>query len=96
MARLPAPAVQKRIAVDLALIGHDAQRLRDVERGVLSTAKLHDANTLDLLRTGLGIGVILSLVLPYEIHAIRRFPRVQEFASYCRVVTCAKESAGKR
>jgi hypothetical protein len=50
----------------------------------------------DLLRTGLGIGEILSLVLPYEIHAIRRFPRVQEFASYCRVVTCAKESAGKR
>ena len=25
-----------------------------------------------------------------------RFPRVQDFVSYCRLVKCAKESAGKR
>ena len=31
-----------------------------------------------------------------EIHDIDRFPRVQEFASSCRLVMCAKESAGKR
>ena len=43
-----------------------------------------------------GIGKILSLVLLYEIHDIARFPRVQDFASYCRLVKCAKESAGKR
>src|SRR5262249_7675936 len=42
-----------------------------------------------------GIGKILSLVLLYDIHAIDRFPRVQDFASYCRLVKCAKESAGK-
>jgi transposase len=35
-------------------------------------------------------------VLLYEIHDIHRFPRVQEFVSYCRLVKCAKESAGKR
>src|SRR5438093_6104688 len=29
-------------------------------------------------------------------HDIARFPRVQDFVSYCRLVTCAKESAGKR
>jgi transposase len=43
-----------------------------------------------------GIGKMLSLVLLYEIHDIARFPRVQEFASYGRLVTCAKESAGTR
>jgi hypothetical protein len=43
-----------------------------------------------------GIGAILSLVLLYELHDIQRFPRVQEFVSYCRLVKCAKESAGKR
>src|SRR5262249_46334843 len=43
-----------------------------------------------------GIGKILSLVLLYEIHTIDRFPRVQDFVSYCRLVKCAKESAGKR
>jgi transposase len=32
----------------------------------------------------------------YEIHDICRFPSVQDFASYCRLVKCAKESAGKR
>jgi transposase len=39
---------------------------------------------------------MLSLVLRYEIQAIERFPRVQDFVSYGRLVKCAKESAGKR
>jgi transposase len=43
-----------------------------------------------------GIGQILALVILYEIHDIRRFPRVQDFVSYCRLVKCAKESNGKR
>jgi hypothetical protein len=43
-----------------------------------------------------GIGNILSLVLLYAIHAMDRLPRVQDFASYGRLVTCAKASAGKR
>ncbi|MBI3325976.1 MAG: transposase [Nitrospinae bacterium] len=41
-----------------------------------------------------GIGKILSRVRWYEMQAIARFPRVQDFASYCRLVTCAKESPG--
>jgi len=49
-----------------------------------------------VLRTVPGIGKILRLVRRYEIHAIRRFPRVQEFISYCRLVKCATESAGTR
>jgi transposase len=88
--------VHKSIEVDLALIGHYDQLLRDVELSILTTAKQHDANTLYLLRTVPGIGEILSLVLLYEIHDIHRFPRVQEFVSYCRLVKCAQESAGKR
>jgi transposase len=43
-----------------------------------------------------GIGKILSLVLLYDIHHLDRFPRVQDFASYCRLVKGAKESNGKR
>ena len=70
--------------------------LRDVELTIVKTAKQHDANTLYLLQTVPGIGKILSLVLLYEIHEIDRFPRVQDFVSYCRLVKCAKESAGKR
>ncbi len=43
-----------------------------------------------------GIGQILALVLLYEIHDIRRFPRVHEFVSSCRLVKCAKDSSGKK
>jgi transposase len=38
----------------------------------------------------------LALVILYEIQDIARFPRVQDFVSYCRLVKCAKESGGKR
>ena len=48
-----------------------------------------------ILQSVPGIGQILSLVMLYEIHDIARFPRVQEFLSYCRLVKCKKESAGK-
>jgi transposase len=94
--RFPDPAVQKSIEVDLALIGHYDALLRDLELAIVTTAKQHDANTLYLLQTVPGIGKILSLVLLYEMHDIARFPRVQDFVSYCRLVKCAKESAGKR
>jgi transposase len=94
--RFPDPAVQKSIAVDLELLGHYDPLLRDMELAILKMAKQHDANTLYLLCTVPGIGEILSLVLLYEIHDIHRFPRVQDFLSYCRLVKCTKESAGKR
>jgi transposase len=94
--RFPDPAVQKSIEVDLALIGHDDHLLRNMELSILNTAKQHHTNTLYLLRTVPGIGELLRLVLLYELHDIARFPRVQDFVSYCRLVKCAKESAGKR
>jgi transposase len=94
--RFADPAVHKSIEVDLALVSSYDALLRDVERTIVQTAKQHDANTLSLLQTVPGIGKILSLVLLYDIPHIDRFPRVQECASSCRLVTCAKESNGKR
>jgi transposase len=90
------PAVQKRIAVDRALIGHDAQWRRAMALAVLKTAQHHDANTLSLRRTVPGIGELLSLGLLYAIHDSQRFPRVHDVVSYCRLITCAQESAGQR
>jgi transposase len=94
--RFPDPAVQKSMAVDLALLGSYDPLLSELELHIVKAAKQHDANTLYLLQTVPGIGKILSLVLLYEIHDIQRFPSVQDFVSYCRLVKCAKESAGKR
>jgi transposase len=94
--RFPDPAVQKRIAVDLALITHDDRLLTDLELSIVQTAKAHEAQTFDRLRSIPGVGKLLALVRLDDIHDIRRFPRVQEFVSSCRLVTCATESAGNR
>ena len=94
--RCNAPAVQKTIAVDLALIPYDDTLRTDLELSRLTTAQTHDANTLSLLQTVPGIGQVLRLGLRYDIHRIDRFPRVQDVASYARLVTCRKESSGKR
>jgi transposase len=59
-------------------------------------AQQHDSNTRDLRRTIPGIGEIWSVVRLYDIHDIQRFPRVQDFVSYCRFVKGARASAGKR
>jgi transposase len=67
-----------------------------LELYIVRTAKEHDVNTFYRLRSVPGIGKILALVILYEIHDIGRFPRVQDFVSYCRLVKCAKISAGKR
>ena len=93
--RFADPAVQKNIEVDLALITYDDELLRALELSIVQTAKQHDAHTLYLLQTVPGIGKLLSLVRLYEIHRIDRFPGVQAFASYGRLVTCSKESGGK-
>ena len=69
--------------------------LNQIELEILRHAKQHDANTFHLLDSVPGVGKILALVLLYEIHDISRFPSVQDFASYCRLVKSKKESAGK-
>ena len=95
-ARFADPAVQKTIEVDLDLITYYDPMLSNLELFILKTAKHHDAQPLYLLPTVPGIGKILSLVLLYEMHQIDRFSRVQDLASYGRLVKCAKESGGKR
>jgi len=94
--RFPDAAVQKSMQVDLELIDTYDELLTDLELSIVNTAKQHDPDTFYRLRSVPGIGKILSLVMLYEIHHIARFPRVQDFVSYCRLVKCAKESAGKK
>jgi transposase len=94
--RFPDPAVQQSIEVDLALLNSYDRLLTKLELSLVNTAKAHNAQIFYRLRSIPGVGKILALVLLYEIHDIHRFPRVQEFVSYCRLVQCAKESAGKR
>lgn len=92
----PDPSVRKTIEVDVALIDHYDHLLGELELYLTRTAKVHDVQTFSRLQSGPGIGQILALVMLYEIQDIARFPRVQDFVSSCRLVKCAKESAGTR
>jgi transposase len=94
--RFPDPAVQQRIEVDLALLNSYDRLLTELELSLVNTAKAHNAQIFYRLRSIPGVGKMLALVLLDEIHDIHRFPRVQEFVSSCRLVKCAKESAGTR
>lgn len=85
----------KRTELDLNLIDHYDKLLLHLEHELSLIAKVHDADSYFRLRSIPGIGRILGLVILYEIHDIDRFPRVQDFVSYCRLVKSAKESAGK-
>jgi transposase len=89
-------SVRRSVEVDLELIDHLDNLIRSLESFILRTANGHDPNSVHLLRTVPGIGKTLSLVILYEMQDVRRFPRVQDFASYARLVKCQKESAGKR
>jgi transposase len=87
--------VSMSVSADLELIDHYDQLMKRLELFILKNARHHDPRALYLLRTVHGIGVILSLAILYEVHDISRFPTVGDFASYSRLVACAKESAGK-
>ena len=94
-AHFPDTSVQKSIDLDLDRIDFYDEQLGKLEWYLKQTAKSFDKNTIIRLKSVPGIGDILSLVLLYEIHDIARFERVQDFASYCRLVKCKRESAGK-
>lgn len=94
--RFPDESVKKSIELDLNLLDSYDQLLPRLEHQISLIAKAHDADSYFRLRSIPGIGRILGLVILYEIHDIHRFPTVQDFVSYCRLVKSAKESAGKR
>jgi transposase len=94
--RFPDMSVQKSIELDLTLLDHYDQLLPRIEHEISLIAKNHDADSYFRIRSIPGIGRILGLVILYEIHDINRFPRVQDFVSYYRLVKSAKESGGKR
>ena len=88
-------SVRKRIEVDLALLERYDTLITDLELTLVRTAKQHDGDAFHRLRSVPGIGKVLALTILYEIHDITRFDRVQEFASYARLVKGRKESGGK-
>ena len=88
--------VRKSLALDLALVADYDGKIKEVQLHLERRAKQHDADAYYRLRSVPGIGKILALTILYEIHDIARFPRVQDFLSYARLVKCEHSSAGKK
>jgi transposase len=89
------PAVKKSMEVNLKVIETYDALLSDLERTILKLANQHDPVAYAFLQAIYGIGRIGALTILYEIEDIRRFPRVQDFVSYARLVQCEKSSARK-
>jgi transposase len=94
-ARFSDPSVQHNAAADLAVMDCLDEQIAALELYLTRTAKVDDVPTYHRPRTIPGVGPVLALILLYEIHDIKRFAGVGQFLSYCRLVRCAHESAGK-
>ena len=95
LAHFPDPQVRNSVALDLAMIEQYDALLPKLERHIRTCAKEHDRKAFTLLRSIHGADLIIPLVILYEICTIERFPRVQDFVSYCRLVKPGRESTGK-
>jgi transposase len=89
------PVVRASVEADLALATRLDEIIRSLELTIRRRVKIDDPETFERLQTIPGVGRILSLTLLYELHDIGRFPRVQDFLSYARLVKSQKASAGK-
>jgi transposase len=91
----PDPVVRASVEADLAMAARLDEIIRFLERTIRQRAKIDDPETYQRLQTIPGVGRILALTLLYELHDVSRFPRVQDFLSYARLVKSQKSSAGK-
>ncbi len=87
--------VQRNVNFDLTILDSYAKELKYLEYFLERQAKQHRPDYYAQLRTIPGVGIILAMTILYEIGDINRFTSVQQFASYCRLVKCKAESAGK-
>jgi transposase len=92
---IPDPVVRANVEADLALADGLDEIIHSLKLTIRQQAKIDDPETLKLLQTIPGVGRILALTLLYELHDVARFPRVQDFLSYARLVKSQKASAGK-
>lgn len=89
------PTVRRMVQLDLDNIEHSEKLLDALERDLERMTQHHAPVEIALLKSIHGVGRILGMVILYEIEDIARFPRPQDFSSYCRLVKPAKESNGK-
>lgn len=90
-------AVVRMLEADLEMIGQLTTQIHNLESYISSRVKLKGdiGFNIALLQSIPGIGPVLSATILYEMHDVKRFPSVQDFVSYCRLIKPQKTSAGK-
>ena len=79
---------------NISTIKHLGKIIQGIEKAVRSQVKLR--KEFVLLKTIPGIGLILGLTIMLEVGDIGRFPKVGNYASYCRCVGSKRLSNGKK
>jgi transposase len=91
---LPNEGLALAVKANLAVMCTADEQTQILEQTVTERVKLRPQ--FSFLKTVPGIGQILALTIMLETGDIRRFPRVGNYASYCRCVGSQKISNGKR
>ena len=91
----PDQGLNYTIASDMNIIDLLDPQIDQLEHQIIQQAKQHNYRDFALLKTIPGVGDITALIILYETHDLNRFPSVQKYSSYCRVVRCQRESNGK-
>jgi len=80
---------------DVRLVAHYDDAIKALEKELIALTKRNHPRDFALLLTIPGIGKTLALTILYEMDTVERFPTVQDFLSYCRLVKGTVSSAGK-
>lgn len=79
---------------NVALMNFLGRKIKEIERIVFNT--IHLQPEFQKLTTVYGIGKILALTIALETGEINRFPKVGNYASYCRCVSSQRLSNEKK
>ena len=90
------PATLKMVNADLAMFQAYHDIITKLEFQIEDSMEVQDPVSYSIINSVPGLGFILSLTILYEIDDIHRFSDVGKFISYCRLVKCSHESAGKK
>lgn len=92
---IPDPDIQFSLSADHQMIQSLNAIVKPIEKQIYVQAKCHNQKHFKILTSIPGCGQMSAFNIIYETDIIDRFPKVQNFSSYCRVVKCKHESAGK-
>ena len=90
------PDLQLSLDVNFEVLDTLKSAIKKLEKRVRERAQHHDPQVIYRLRTIPGIGELLSHLILYETHDTKRFPNVQHYISYCRLITPEHKSNGKK